>query len=291
MQLTVDDDTGCVTRDGLIQRIAARLGRDPFVKEAATRLTVTVEPAAREGVRGAVLASSAGSRKLSGPTCESLEESLALSIVLVIDPFRHVEKTPTPAPKKEDPPPPAAPPAPNTTFIVLPGPEPKPAEPVIENVQARVSGVITPATFPTLGAGVELSAFLSAHVWSVGVDVTLLPPMTAAVGQGAVQVGGGWLGLLGCLHVSYVEGCLVARAGLAWFEGMQFAKTSGGPAILGTGGLRLGLVWPKDSTWYGTIAGELGVALKRVQLLDGDSEVWLSPPLNGRATVGLGVRF
>ncbi|MFZ5442319.1 MAG: hypothetical protein ACOZQL_20085 [Myxococcota bacterium] len=290
-QLIVVDAEGCLTREALIQRVAARLGQDPFVSESATKLTVTVVPDSSGATRSAVLTSSgSGARRFSGPTCESLTETVALALVLVIDPFGRREK-PTPPAEVAPQPAPTPPPPVVVQVVTTPAPAAPHSEPVIETIDARLSGTLAPGLFPTLGPGVELRAQATAHIWSVAIDVTLMPPLSVPLQEGAVEAGGGWLGVLGCLHVSVFEGCLVGRVGLGWFQGQQLPDARGAPAILGTVGLRGGLVWPQKTRVYGAIAGELVLALKRVHLEVAGHEVWGSPPLSGRLTAGLGVRF
>ena len=286
-ELHVVDTDACLTRDALIQRIAARLGRDPFVNEAPTKLTVAVEPDSNTGSRAALLTSSvAGARRFSGPTCESLTETVALALVLVIEPFGHTAK---PAPLPGVLPPKPAPSA--VQVLTVPEREAPPAKPVVETLDAQVSGTLSPGVFPTLGPGVELRVQAVAHIWSVGVDVTLMPPLSAPLKEGAVEAGGGWLGATGCLHFNVFEGCLVGRVGLAWFQGQQLPEASGAPAIVGTVGLRLGVQWPQDTKVYGALSGDLALALKRVHLEVAGTEVWASPPVSGRFTAGIGIRF
>lgn len=113
----------CPNEPSLRRSVAAHLGYDPFVPEAALHVTARIT-SSRRGLRGTVTARErgevVGEREIPSPTadCVELARALALAISVAVDPFSLTrgsappDEPRDPAPPEPPPPDPVPPPAP-----------------------------------------------------------------------------------------------------------------------------------------------------------------------------------
>ncbi len=287
------DGERCFDRAELVTRVAARLGYDPFVEEAALRLVVRVASA---GSTATLEVRSTGpevrERKLSGSSCSSLAETVALAVALVVDPIG--KPAPVLVPGAELP-----------ALAPVPTPEPVPAVialapiekgepapvPAPLGVETRLVGLFVAGVTPGAAGGVEWSMRAQGTRWSLGADLSLLVPSSARLSIGSVNATSAWLGLAGCLRLSVFEGCVVGRGGLGWFQGEALAVNRTASAPLGTISLRVGAQFPAEGRVFGTAAAEAGLSLSRVSLSVDGLEAWRMPAFSGRFSLGVGLRL
>lgn len=111
-------DLRCPDETALRQLVAARLGSDPFLPEAASVVTVKVQAGAPVQAEVALESPGAPTRRktLSGGDCTELMQSVAVTVALVVDPvIKRAEPVAVPEPviiaPAPPPPAPVAPPA------------------------------------------------------------------------------------------------------------------------------------------------------------------------------------
>jgi hypothetical protein len=194
----------------------------------------------------AIVLAAGKSRQIAdpGPTCESLEGALALTLAILVD----ADAEPPPAPPP--PPPPAAPaPPPTVPFVPPPPPPPPPAPPRLLvspsiGLAGGLSGSLVPAlTLTAEGRVIGPLSILGGFTWMPSQDFTLPP---------------------GRVEVQLMFGQLAACAG-AW--GLLGRVRAGGCLQVNVGGLRgKGIGYPENAevvrpwTSFG-LAGLLDVAL------------------------------
>jgi hypothetical protein len=151
----------CPDRAALIDRVASRLGFDPFERSGGIRIAARITSA--RGYRGTLAiadpsAPTAGEWEKSAPKnrCAELVEEMALAISLAIDPLgahRTATPPPTPPPPPAPPPPPPAPPPPTKTATIAIAPEPAVDTAIALGLEVGPWIGLTPGVAVGVGAG------------------------------------------------------------------------------------------------------------------------------------------
>lgn len=306
LEVTHDESSArCTERDDLILRVAARLGRDPFVESAplhvhvdATRIgrrfVVTLELLDAQGV-------SLGMRAWRDVRCDaSLREEVALALTLLLT------NAPAPAPV---PAPEPTPPAPIPTLEPEPAPqevEPPAPAPVVEETPPVVAespgievhfeiaafggAVLEAAPTATLGLGLDVGLRIG-DVVSLGLEGRFdLPATGAAAYDGSVETSIVYGGAYACARYVFIGGCVVGGGGALRATGIGYVSASTATTAYATVGARV-----FAELVYGPFVAHLRFdvlpAIIRTSLdVSGDS-VWSLPPVSFVLGGGLGAIF
>ncbi len=279
------DGEGCPDEVALRKLVAARLGVDPFVTDAASKVTVKIS--AGKPLRAEVSLESAGATRkkaLTGADCVELAQSAAVTVALVVDPL--VVRAPEPAPAPE---PVAAPPAPATAPPpAAPAPDPAPPEPR-ETLPLRwgaglgisVNGGLSLGVQPVLRA--EGRAY--AGRWSLGLEGRFAIPVTGGLQSGALTTSALLAAVVPCLHVWWFAGCADVTLGGLRLEGSALAAAQAATVFHASAGLRAVFSVPVSERLFISALAEGQVPFTRTSAVVGDTKVWTVPPVGG----GLGV--
>jgi hypothetical protein len=249
----------CPGQAELGRRIAARLGRDPFVDDAERSVEARVERVGedwRVEVRvvdreGRPIASREPLESTAAD-CAALADAVVLSVALAIDPELALgapqpaaARAPTPAPIARA----TCPSVPCPERTCAPCPAPKPVSPSTR-VRASLRALAALGVLPAPAPGVSLAAEIEPN-WGVsfGLAMLYLPEMTTD--DGALALGLTAVELFGC------------------------------PVLLGAEGASL-------QACLGFQTGSLHAVAKELRPVDPGDYLWLSPTLGPRGTVELG---
>lgn len=295
----------CPTDAELRAAVGARLGYDPFVAEGETGadLTVTSVHITRNGrtVHGSLVltAPHPGQRDISSPAgdCREVVDSLATAMAISLDPAS-LTRAPDAAPEPTEPPAPKDEPL----LEVPPRPTIMPTTPPASPPAAkgpRPRGLVTlglagTTELPGLAAVGELGIGFSWRALSAAIESNIstkgaregegsAPPTAAASFAGAA--------LVPCLHVSIAFGCAVVRGGVVRAEGRDVEMPRRASLAYGSLGVRGGVEIPLSRTFFVRAHLELVVPVTPLRLVVDQQEVWTSPTLAGRGTIGFGARW
>lgn len=277
-----EDAARCIGEPELRERVAARLGRDPFVAEAPLEARVRIEGG--EGYR-AVIELSRGEertrRELASARadCADLADALALALSLAVDPASLLAppRPPEPEPAVAEPEPPIA-----EQAVAEPAPRD-------DDVSARLGAHLLGSwgVAPEVSGGLALFAGFRLMDFSIDLELRGEVPAEVAGTNGRVRGAPFTAGLAPCAHVDVVTLCGVARAGAFWAEAVEAASARAGFAPYLSLGVRGGVEVPLASAVSLSVLGELSAPLLGAELLLGTERVWGTPPVS--ASVGLGV--
>ncbi len=275
------DGEQCLDEAELRRRVSGRLGYDPF--DTVSPVELAVQPVRTADGRGwsvRVLRSAPEERtraRTVGPSedCRALDEALALTLAIAIDPLSKGQQPapPGPAPvqvRVEPPPPPAAPPALRWSAGV--------------GLQAVFGGA--PATVP--GA----SVFAAVSGERLRMELELGGTLGGAVDReaGGRVVGSAYsASVLPCVTLSALALCgrlsggVLALAG----EGVPGARAASTP--LAEVGARLTASYPLHARVRARASLDGGVPLVRTTAVVGSTDVWTLPPLSLRLGAGVEV--
>ena len=284
-----EDAARCIDEPELRERVAARLGRDPFVAEAPLEARVRIEGG--EGYR-AVIELTRGEertrRELASARadCSDLADALALALSLAVDPASLLAppRPPEPDPAVAEPEPPIAEPPVSELPVAEPAPPPRD-----DDVSARLGAHLLGSwgVAPEVSGGLALSAGFRLMDFSIDLELRGEVPTEVAGTNGSVRGAPFTAGLAPCAHVDVVTLCGVVRAGVFWAEAVEAASARAGFAPYLSLGVRGGVEVPLASAVSLSVLGELGAPLLGAELLLGSERVWGTPPVS--ASVGLGV--
>ncbi len=263
----------CPDESALRQLVAARLGTDPFVAEAAAIVTVKVQPGAP--VQAEVSLENPGTptrrKTLTGGDCTELMQSVAVTVALVVDPvLKRVEPEPAPAGVEVKPAP--APPAPEA-----------PALQWGISVGASANIGLSTGLQPTL----RLEGRVRAPLWSLGLEGRFAWPVTGRLAQGALTTSAVLGAVVPCLHWKWLAGCGDFSAGALRLEGQALATARAASVFHASVGLRVVFTVPLGERFAVGAMAEGQVPLTRATALVGSERVWTVPP----AGAGLGLWF
>jgi hypothetical protein len=282
----------CPGEPALRTLIATRLGYDPFVPDAPTRIEVDIGPAAH-GLRARVRSYDAGDRlvgerTLTSPSddCTQLGETTAVTISILLDPRSLVRRPVAPAPPPSPPPPdhespfevdrPAAPPVPAAP----------PHEPFFFRLGAGVEGALGAA--PGASLGFVARAGVGQRTWSVDLEGRAdLPSKTTRADGTGVRASLLLAEVVPCLHAGVFVACPIVAVGALNGEGINVGTPQRAATVYASAGLRAGLEVPIVSKLAATFHTDLVAPITRTTLSDRGVEVWTTPALY--AGTGLGV--
>ena len=303
LEVTQDESSArCAERDDLVLRVAARLGRDPFVESAplhmhvdatrsGRRFVVTLELLDAQGV-------SLGMRAWRQVRCDaSLREevSLALALLLTNAPTPTPEPAPAPAPELTPPTPPpptpaleAAPPAPAPVIEEAPAVvEESPGIDVHFEIAAFGGAVLEAAPTATLGLGLDVGLRIG-DVVSLGLEGRFdLPATGAAAYDGSVETSIVYGGAYACARYVFIGGCVVGGGGALRATGIGYVSASTATTAYATVGARI-----FAELVYGHFVVHLRFdvlpAIIRTSLEVSGDRVWSLPPVSFVLGGGLG---
>lgn len=277
----------CPDEAALRERVAARLGRDPFVADALLGISVRIEPLDGAGYRAVIELDDEGEttrRELTSARgdCADLADALALALSLAVDPASLL--APAPRADPPPPPPPTATAAPDPTPVVEPAPEPP-----RDDVSARFSALVLGSwgAAPEFSGGLGLSGGFRVAAFSLDLELRAEIPTEIAGVNGVVRGAPITAALVPCAHADIVTMCGVIRAGAFWAESVDAAevRSAAGPYV--ALGARGGLELPLTPSVALAILGEVSAPLVGAELRLGSERVWETPPVN--VSLGVGV--
>lgn len=283
------DGDDCPDEASLRKLVAARLGVDPFVTGAASRVTVKIFSGKPLRAEVAVESDGAAPRRkvLTGADCVELAQSVAVTVALVVDPLVSRAPEPLPAPERaaEAAPAPAPPAAPPPEAV-------KPAEPAAPALRwgaglgASVNGGLSTGAQPVLRA--EGRAY--AGRWSVGLEGRFAIPVTGALQSGAGLTTSALLAaVVPCLHFAWFAGCADVTLGGLRLEGSALSSAQAATVFHASAGLRLLFSVPVTERLFISALAEGQVPFTRTSAVVGTTKVWTLPPVGGG--LGLTVSF
>ena len=305
----------CVDEEALRERVAARLGRDPFVDEAPLAIDVRVA-AAEEGTQGGFVAMIALTdardarethREITStrPDCADLGDALALAVSLAVDPASLLrpagaattEPTEAPAADASPTPEPATPTESAAPAVAQPAAEApvardfheEPRSPLSARIGAMLLGSYGVA--PNLSAGLALSAGARFRDVSLDVELRAEVPTEVAGDNGTVRGAPFTAALVPCGHVDVVALCGVLRAGAFYGEGVDAVESKSALSAYTAVGLRGGAEIPVTPSVDLRVIGEASTPITSVELRLGPEVVWETPPVGLSIGVGLGGRL
>ncbi len=265
------DASPCPDEASIRSAIEGRLGFDPFDPKASARLQVLVEPSGAGFQGTAVLTDESGTegrRLISGvtPDCSDLAAALPFALSVAVEAFAaSAPAEVAPAPVRE--------------------PIPEAAIPWGLTGTVRIAGSLGAAPHPALATG------LCASVWrgslSLSLGVRLLFPSSLTVAPGRIET---W-SVAGELAPGYrfhrfrVYGLINAGALLSRAINLLDATSARTPLI--SLGSRVEFVLPLGPWLEVAPFVEGRAALTRTSLRVGQTEVWVTPPIEG--ALGLSV--
>lgn len=297
----------CPEADEVEERVAARLGYDPFEDDAASLVELHVSRQ-RGAMTGHIVMRDAageilGERTLTSrdASCQALMASVEVAIAIAIDPVRAAQPI---APEV----------VPEPVVVTEPVSEPVVAEPVPVIEPVVVTEPVpepapeTPGEPVRLRVAVDLhTAILYGDVPSVGLDVGVgfeigffsldlegraeLPTESAAVG-GRVHTSVYLGSLVPCFHYGVFSGCLDIGTGALRTEGDGFAMSRYVTSWIWQAGARAGVEVPVGDVFRLRAHAALATSINRVTLiLEDGTNVWHTPDVWLRITLGAAAVF
>ncbi len=268
-------NAGCPDESELRRLVAARLGTDPFVANAAAQVAVRIQSQEHQLQAEVVLENPVGTPRgkkvltTKGP-CVALASSVAMTVALIVDPvIKRVEQVP----------------------VVV--------EIETEPIKSATQSLPVPASAPStqwqLAAGISGDAGLSLGLqptmrlegrarWSLvsmGLEGRIGWPVSAALTQGRLRTSAFLAALVPCLHWWWLRGCADVTLGAMRLEGLDLIDARTSTVFQALVGLRMVLAIP-IARWLQLAAMVSGTAaLTRPSVIVGDSKVWTVPALGG----------
>jgi len=285
---------GCPDEQAIRDRVAARLGRDPFREQADTRVTVaiTASPTDLHAVIHIMGDGAAGGeRELHAAVgeCAALSDAAALAIAMALDPIAIAGAAPG-APTVVAPG--AAPDAPAVVAPLAPPPPllrggavTQPSAPT--SLRGRLEAIVGRGASPGTAIGLSFGAELGRGRWSLAVEgradlggVESLPDGGDVSGRVLAAA------LAPCVHDHRLAACAVVTAGALRAAGHDVAEAREVTSPYLAGGARI--AW---STAERPLRLDLHLdalaPLARTELRVGDDAVWTTAPV--AFVLGIGV--
>lgn len=220
---------GCPDERWVHASVGARLGRDPFVDDAPTRVVVNISRGAPPALVALVEVTRpdgrVGKRTLDSPTgdCLELASAVELAVSLALDPASKR------APVVEPPPPP---PVKEVAVVVQPPPvvEPKAVTPF-----GRVGVLMTAGGLPGFSGGVLVGGGVLLRHFSVALEGRAHLPTRVLTNDSTTTSFQALASLVPCLELGRVSGCLVGSVGPFQFDDGSQRQTS----VMAQGGARV----------------------------------------------------
>jgi hypothetical protein len=286
-------------------RVAARLGLDPFEAGAARTVVATLRDD-KQKLRGEVVLRGAdgnviGRRELTAPRgeCSELVESMASVVSLLLDPLGKVKAAASATALPSTPPPPTAEPSVTTTPSATAAPPPPPAPsapptspaPVPEGprlrfaVRASTYAGVGRGPAPTLGARVGAEGRYGAL--GLGLELAFESTLGATELETVDRASASFVlgGVVACYRRRYLNACLPLHGGFAQGEAPDVASPTVRRTLAGFVGGRIGVPIPLGSLFELEPLLGLDVALVRTRFQVSQETVWTQSPVSG--TLGL----
>lgn len=293
VQLEYDRREGagsCPDARAVAAGVAERLGYEPFVAAASSRVRVTV--LRRDRVFQARIEmvgpndSAKAERVLSSrrSDCAELAATLELAIAIAIDPSG--PPAPEPPARAAEAPAPAASGvvahAPVMPAAVRPAPRPVTA-------QVAVAGVAAIGSAPVRNLGVAVRFAARRGNASLGLEGRADLPASMPLSAGDVSTSLLVASLVPCVHWRRVAGCALATGGVlrAAGHGLVDARHVAAPYV--ALGARLVVDGAVTSNLSWTAHADVSAPLTETELRVGGEELWTTPPVS--VSIGLGLAF
>lgn len=287
-------------------RVAARLGIDPFEAGAARTVVATLRDD-KQKLRGEVVLRSAdgnvvGRRELSAPRgeCSELVESMASVVSLLLDPLGKV-KLAASASVAPSPPPSLEATAPSATALpsVRPAPSLPPASSTVPSPPPegpRLRFAARASTYAGVGRGPapSLGARLGGEGRYGALGLGLEVAFESTLGATELETGGAvdrasasfvLAGVVGCYRRHYLAACVPVHGGFAQGEAPDVVSPTVRRTLAGFVGARIGIPIPLGALFELEPFLGLDVALVRTRFQVSRETVWTQSPVSG--TLGL----
>jgi hypothetical protein len=293
---TTDDPKGlCSTEADFRQKVAARLGYDPFHDDAAKVFRVRLD--ARSKHPHAEIATEqdgvpSGKRTLDDVSCDALSETVASTIAIAIDPLAGSGEPPAAASA----PPSAAPPAPPpraepASKEASPTPPPSPPEPIVPFV--LLDGTVALGRTAGAALGGRAGFGIAYRALSVAIEArgeaTPGPVRLTPLDRASWSAFSGGLAI--CGHKSVLELCAVGAVGSLQAKAEDVSRPSLKGTLFGGVGARLGASVPITDDVALRANAELGIPLVRTTFNIDGSPAWTAPAVQASFALGAQVRF
>lgn len=278
--------SACPDEAELRREVAQRLGYDPFAVVATSRVRVSLAEDPPRGFRGVVSHEDGagqvlGARELQSSDCRELVASIALTVVILLDP-KGRPTTPPAAPPPVAPAPVALPPP----RAVAPPAQPRPSAPPVElRAGAGVLGALFVA--PATSVGFFASAGLARGGFSVDAELRGDLPASADGVRTSLLVGV----LSPCLHRGVLLACACASLGALSGEALTSQDPRRASTLYAALGPRVGVELPLGPALSIAARVDASFPLTPTTLRQGGVELWTSPALGVSAGGGLVGRF
>ncbi len=290
-------------------RVAARLGLDPF-DAGATRTVVATLRDDKQKLRGEVVLRSAegtvvGRRELSAPRgeCSELVESMASVVSLLLDPLGKVKAAASASATAAPVVPPAPPPTATATATVAPASSPAaavPAPPVAApsreaarlRMAARASTYVGIGRAPAWSLGVRLGGEARYGALGVGLEVAFESTLGATeleTGAAVDRAHASFVlaGVVPCYRRAFLAACMPLHGGFAQGEAPDVTSPTVRRTLAGFVGARIGVPVPLGSLFELEPFVGLDVALVRTRFQVSQETIWTQSPLSGTLGVSL----
>ncbi|MGV3625092.1 MAG: hypothetical protein ACO1OB_30005 [Archangium sp.] len=265
---------GCPDENWVRAAVSARLGRDPFKSDAASRVEVNISSSTPPALEAQLLVTKEngriGKRLLDSPSgdCMELASAVELAISLALDPAMRSEKPETVV---------VAPPAP----VVVAAPAPVVAVvAVVEEkkpVAFRVHGALlgTAGAIPGFTGGLLLGGGVAISRFSVSLEARAHLPSGIRVGDRRVSTFLFLGSLVPCVELGVFQGCVVGSLGALQFE----EGTSRGSSVMAQAGARVALRFkPTEHIVLSPWLEGAAVLTRTTVSLDG-AQLWVTWPV------------
>jgi hypothetical protein len=263
---------GCPDERWVHASVGARLGRDPFVDDAGTRVVVNIS----RGVPPALVAIvevtrpdlRVGKRTLDSPTgdCLELASAVELAVSLSLDPGSRR------APVVETPPPP--PPRQEVVVVQSPPPPVVPPPPAVKPF-GRAGLLMTAGGLPGLSGGVLVGGGILVRSFSLALEGRAHLPTRVLTSDSTTTTFLALASLVPCLELGRFSGCLVGSVGPFQFDDGSQRQTS----VMGQGGARVQVGFEPLQQFRLVPWMEGGVVVTRTTLSRNGVSLWVNWPV------------
>lgn len=281
-------------------RVTTRLGRDPFVPQAATAVRVQFEARGARVVARVEVAEGSnvpGVRSLEQPkgACDSLADAVAAAVATAIDPMgpRPVSPAPPPTPPPAAAPPPKEPPAAPSVAAPASPPAPAPARsgpPLRLALTAHGLGSVGVVPGPALGALVGVGLRYGAFALHLEGRLESTPSSAAVTARDrltGVAYGGG---LVPCGEIGWFEGCVGLRLGALQVTSLDVVRPTLTSAFAAAVLARAVVRVPVGERVHLRGGLEGGLPLVRTTFSIEGEPVWTADPLYAALVLGIELR-
>lgn len=293
----------CPDGELLREAVRGRLGHDPFVEPASSRVELAF---VRHG-RWLVAELRVG--ELDGPpsppralrtrdrSCEALGASAALALSLAIEALPPSAPAPVEAPAPQPLPAPEAPvtpvvaPAPVAPPLAPPPPPLAPVTPPERGWEVSADALMGVNLAPSLAFGARVNVEWRFAFGRITAGVLAFAPVALRERDGSVRVST-YLATAGaCVGASFVSGCLVVAGGAMRGEGFDVGVSHDAVTPFFLAGIRGTLESPRLGPFRARLTAELLAPMTPTTHLIDRQTVWETPAVAGTVGIGVGARI